>query len=275
MRDQQRWVVVMAVVLVLSGFGRDRCTGTEPQPAGPKRTVAYWTHSGFPEHQMRVVRAFMRLHPDTVVWPWLTSSQDMQAAIRRAMPDYVYLEGKKNPRVGGGGESADQRSRERRRRRRPRVRRPLFARLARVRRFVADPDDPLLRNVAKHPDQARRLLALHGKAIGIGNVVFPSTLTYNKRLFREAAKAFPDAGLVDARGEPIPPATWLELYEKAEAITAYGRLEAKRKGLDESACYGVAIHALRAPYDTPAWYTAAARRGWVLFPLPWRPADHP
>ncbi len=116
---------------------------------------------------------------------------------------------------------------------------------ARLCRFNVNPDDRFIREMEQHPLEAARLLAMNGKAVALRDVSMPETLTYNKRLFREAAKMFPEAGLLDERGEPIPPATWLEFYKAAEVLTRFGREVQKQRGLAEPYCYGVVLQGQR------------------------------
>ena len=132
-------------------------------------------------------------------------------------------------------------------------------------RFIAHPNHPLLRQAEKHPTEAARLLGMHGKVVGIVGVGMPSTVTYNKRLFREAAAMFPEAGLVDGRGEPLPPRTWLELHEKASVIARYGRLAAKKQGAEGPICWGVVIQGQRPGDLMRGIRPLAGVAGWTAF----------
>ena len=67
---------------------------------------------------------------------------------------------------------------------------------AQVYRFRVNPDDRFIRRMDEYPREAARLLKMNGKVLGFRAVDMPSALTYNKRLFREAAKMFPDAASV-------------------------------------------------------------------------------
>ncbi|MFW6066115.1 MAG: ABC transporter permease subunit, partial [Planctomycetota bacterium] len=95
--------------------------------------------------------------------------------------------------------------------------------------------------------EAARLLSMHGKAVGIRGIAMPDTLTYNKRIFREAAKRLPRYRdvLLDDSGDPRPPRTWMELYETARILTEYGRLAAEDRGKSEPVCYGVVLQGQR------------------------------
>jgi len=138
----------------------------------------------------------------------------------------------------------------------------LFDREDGVYRFYANPNDPLLeRNpdgTFKTPAEAARLLHMHGKFLGfIGSTGF-NTLTYNKRVFRQAAEWFESKGEVDkARqlttgdGEALPPTTWPQLREKARLITEYGKRsaeEAQASGQQRDRVYGMVVQGQR-PYD--------------------------
>lgn len=56
---------------------------------------------------------------------------------------------------------------------------------------------------------------------------------------------FPEAGLVDANGEPVPPRTWLEFYEAARVISEYGRRAAEARGQSQPLTYGVVLQGQR------------------------------
>lgn len=114
---------------------------------------------------------------------------------------------------------------------------------ARIHRFQLNPDDRFLREPEKYPLEAARLLAMHGKAVGIRGISMPDTLTYNKRLFREAARRLPRYRdvLLDEAGKPKPPETWAQFYETARIITEYGRELAADRGQTEPVCYGVVL----------------------------------
>jgi ABC-type sugar transport system permease subunit/ABC-type glycerol-3-phosphate transport system substrate-binding protein len=100
--------------------------------------------------------------------------------------------------------------------------------------YQTNPNDPLIKDMAKHPLEAARLLHMHGKFMGFINPIGINALTYNKRLFRNAARMFPEAGLVDSQGEPVPPRTWMELLRVADVLTKYGK-ESKE------GCYGLVM----------------------------------
>jgi ABC-type sugar transport system permease subunit/ABC-type glycerol-3-phosphate transport system substrate-binding protein len=139
--------------------------------------------------------------------------------------------------------------------------RQYFIGKARIHRFRVNPDDRFLRDMESHPKEAARLLAMHGKAIGIRGIAMPKTLTYNKRLFREAAQRLPQYRdvLLDADGEPRPPTTWLELHETARILTEYGRQLAADRGLPEPPVYGIVIQGQRR-YDLMRGIKPLARR---------------
>ena len=79
-----------------------------------------------------------------------------------------------------------------------------------------------------HPVEATRLLKMDGEFMGLAGVNPGNTITYNKRLFREAAEFFQKRdgtshGLVDDAGRASPPRTWKELLDKARLLREYGR----------------------------------------------------
>ncbi len=116
---------------------------------------------------------------------------------------------------------------------------------ARLFRFKLNPEDAYLQNLEANPLEAARLLHMNGKAVAFRDIAMPRILTYNKRLFREAATMFPEAGLVDGHGDPVPPSTWLEFYRTARLLSEYGRRAAVDRGLAEPICYGLTMQGQR------------------------------
>ncbi|MCH8475016.1 MAG: extracellular solute-binding protein [Opitutales bacterium] len=111
-------------------------------------------------------------------------------------------------------------------------------------RWQTNPNDYYIRNRDRYPEQAARLINMHNRVIGFTQVGFPRMMTFNRRIFQEAAEVFPDAGLVDEEGEPVPPATWSELVRVAKVITDYG----KTLDEEENRPYGVILQG-RQPRD--------------------------
>ncbi|MGC9455700.1 MAG: ABC transporter permease subunit [Phycisphaerae bacterium] len=138
---------------------------------------------------------------------------------------------------------------------------------ARIHRFSVNPDDRFLREPEKYPLEAARLLWMHGKAIGIRDVSMPDTLTYNKRIFREAAKRLPQYRdvLLDEAGEPKPPETWAQFHETARIITEYGKELAADRGQSEPVCYGVVLQGQRQHDLMRAIHPLSRRAGSMAF----------
>ncbi|MFP4140706.1 MAG: extracellular solute-binding protein [Phycisphaerae bacterium] len=218
------------------------------------RKVVYWTSSGSPEVDLKRARQFEQIHKDIDVQPNFRETGGLQDILFVSFlsgnpPDYMSVktnELRKFVLIGGlypldgllkkeneqlaekGMTYFDQ----------------YLIGKARVHRFFVNPDDQYLRNFRENPLQAARLLNMHGSVIGLRDVSMPSTVTYNKRLFREAHRMFPDAGLV-VDGEVVPPKTWLDFYRKAKIITEYGKRAAKQQGLPEPVCYGAVLQGQR------------------------------
>ncbi len=211
------------------------------------KKVVFWTASGSPELDLKTASLFMQRpeHRDIMVTPNFRETGGLQDMLFMSFlsgnpPDYMdanLSELRKYALMGGirpmddlvAAEGPD-----------------YFARsllgAARVHRFRVNPEDRILRRengTFAHPREAARLLGMDGRIIGSRGVAMPNTLTYNKRIFREAAAMFPDAGLLDAAGEPAPPTTWMELYEKARTITEYGRRAAEARGWRTPVCHGL------------------------------------
>lgn len=239
--------------------------------------VVFWTNSGSPEVELKRARQFeekysaIRVEPNfreagglrDVVYMSLLSGNPPDFMDCRAsdLRDYVLI-GAVRPlddliaKAGGEEKYLEQY--------------PPTARDGRLYRFNINPDDVFLRKDAEgafaHPREAARLLAMNGRIVGFSpGLGTPALLTYNKRLFRDAAKDFPDAGLVDANGEPVPPRTWLELYQKAKVLTEHGRLAARRMGLREPICYGMILQGQKQRDILRGVRPLAGRAGTMLF----------
>lgn len=135
-------------------------------------------------------------------------------------------------------------------------------------RWFTNPNDPYIREMDRYPEQAARLINMHNRVIGFTNMNFPPMMTYNRKVFQDAARVFPEAGLVDESGEPIPPATWSELIRVARVITDYG----KTLGSEENRPYGLVVQGQR-PRDIMRGLeplaAVAGSRGFDFAGSPW------
>jgi ABC-type sugar transport system permease subunit/ABC-type glycerol-3-phosphate transport system substrate-binding protein len=235
-----RWGDVSAVLSRLGTEGGAR----------PKQVVE-WSTSGSPDVERRRARDFEREHPDIAVELHFRESGRLQDTIyvsflSGAPPDMLGVSfGDMREMVAAGMLRPMDDLLEASLRADPEFVNRRIGGEATLAYFQANPNDPLLARDAqgrfRHPLQAARLLHMHGRFVGFTGGVGNQTLTYNKRVFRNAARMFPDAGLVDGHGEPIPPRTWAELLDKARVITEYGR----RSG---EGCYGIVVQG-RTPRD--------------------------
>ncbi len=211
------------------------------------KEITIWSHSGDPQRERRMAAEFMEANPDVNVAIHFRESGSLGEVIFvsflsgsppdlmdvplaqlreyiadgmvRPMDDLLEAELERNPdylRNRRGGELE-------------------------VFRWSTNPNDYYIRNADRYPEQAARLLNMHDRVLGFTNLGFPDMLTFNRRVFREAAEVFPDAGLVDDEGEPVPPATWSELLRVARVITEYGRT----LGEDATRPYGIIIQGQR------------------------------
>jgi len=99
--------------------------------------------------------------------------------------------------------------------------------------FRVNPRDPWLARDPEtgrfiYPERATRLLKMHGELLGFTSINPGESLTYNRRVFRNAATWYlknegTTHGLVDETGRAAPPATWADLLRKARLISEYGR----------------------------------------------------
>lgn len=216
------------------------------------RKVVYWTSSGSPEVEMNIANQFMREHEDILVQPNFRETGGLQDILYISFlsgnpPDYMDArahELRKYALFGGVRPFDDLLEAEG-----PDYYDRFLDGRGRVYRFETNPDDRFLARDAEgdflHPKEAARLLALSGKAVGLRNISMPDTLTYNKRIFREAAEMFPEAGLVDEHGEPIPPKTWWDFYRTARVISDYGRRAAEERGETQPVAYGLVLQGER------------------------------
>ncbi len=214
--------------------------------------VVYWTSSGSPQNELKRARQFEQLNPSVNIDPNFRQTGGLQDILFVSFlsgnpPDYMSVKAneiRNFVEIGGIyplDELVEAENEQLLRTEGSTYYDQYLLGKARVYRFTVNPDDRFLREMEKYPLEAARLLHMHGKIVGLRDMPSPDTLTYNKRIFREAARMFPEAGLVDENNEPIPPATWLELYEKARVISEYGRRVAEQRGLPAPLTYGVVI----------------------------------
>lgn len=91
-------------------------------------------------------------------------------------------------------------------------------------RYRANPQHPIIRawqEDGQRELEAARLLAMDGRVVGFASLGSASTLTWNRRLVRQAGVMFPE--LLDEEGQPRPPRSWLELRRFAWYVSEWGR----------------------------------------------------
>lgn len=227
-----QWAVVLmalGVAILLAQWSSVAKRFTASGEGDRSKHIVIWSNSGSPEMEKKAAERFMARNPDIRVdlhtaastsfgniinLSFLTGNPpDLLQVSATQLREYVYkgllrplddllaAELRRNPgfldnRIGGE---------------------------LTVVRFRADPDDFYIRERERYPLQAARLINMDGRVIGFSQLgSADKVLTYNKRLFREAGARFPEAGLLDERGEPIPPRTWADLVRVAKVITEYG-----------------------------------------------------
>lgn len=253
MSKQQLSVILIALasILLLSNWGAisDKTAASLREESVRPKKVVYWSSSGSPEAERKQANDFMAdpEYHDVLIKPNFRETGGLQDILFVSFlsgnpPDFLdvqYSEIRKFVLIGavrpiddliekaGGVEAYTS---------------LYMTGPSRLVRFNVNPDDRFFERDESgnflYPLEAARLLEMNGKIVGLQTIDTPSTLTYNKRIFREAAAMFPDAGLIDGNGEPVPPRTWLEFYETARVITEYGKAIAKERGLAEPATYG-------------------------------------
>ncbi|MFW5839744.1 MAG: ABC transporter substrate-binding protein, partial [Planctomycetota bacterium] len=248
-------LIALGAVVLLSTWG-SVADWTENAIRGGQvdrdQEVVYWTSSGSPQNELKRARQFEQRHPNVNIDPNFRQTGGLQDILFVSFlsgnpPDYMSVKGNElRDFVEIGGvypldELVEAENKKLMAQRGQTYFDQFLMGKARVYRFTVDPDDRFLREMDKYPLEAARLLNMHGKIVGLRDMPSPDTLTYNKRIFQLAAREFPSAGLVDENDEPIPPKTWLDLYEKARVITEYGRIEAQRRGLSTPVTYGIVI----------------------------------
>ncbi len=256
MNKQQLSTLLFAagILILFSNWGRlsDLTEATLRQEQYRPHKIVYWSNSGSPEQELKAAAEFMKRHPDVMVKPNFRETGGLQDILYVSFlsgnpPDYMTAEVhelRKYALIGGLRPFDDLLDQEG-----PDYYERYTRGKSRIHRFSVSPDDSIFarddQGRFRHPLEAARLLNLSGKAVGLRGISMPSTLTYNKRIFREAARMFPEADLVDEHGEPIPPATWLQFYRTAEVISEYGRRVAEQRGLPTPVCYGVVLQGQR------------------------------
>ena len=208
--------VGIGTVVLLSQWGdvSDWAESVVRQEQVRPKKVVYWTSSGSPEVDLKRASEFMAKNADTAVLPNFRETGGLQDVLFASFlsgtpPDVldVSLADLREMVAAGMVRPLDD---------------YLAAQLATepdfltnrvdgqpgVYRFRANPNDEYIRDMARFPREAARLLHMHGKFVGFRDTRSIDTLTYNKRVFRQAARMFPDAGLLGPDGEPLPPATW-------------------------------------------------------------------
>lgn len=239
-----------AVVLVacLPVAAQSQNTTNDAESSGAEiKVIRHWASAGAPEVDRKYARQFMAEYPDTrVQLTFLRYPGEWSEVLRAVRADTVDIPASalRDYVVAGLVQPLDKVI-EARRDRKASIVTASPDGPARLVRFAVHPRDPLLRHPSRDPAGARRLLAMHGKPVGLTSVMMPYTLTYNKRVFRKAAGLFPGRGLLDDRGEPVRPRSWIELYEKAKLLTRYGRAAAERQGKDEPVSYGLVLQGQR------------------------------
>lgn len=265
MNRRQFLVILLAVgmLVLLDQWGgiADRLVRLTSDIAGERdKTIRVWSNSGTPEFERRQALDFMRRFEDSYIDINFRTSGNLASTLHVSFmsgspPDLMEVNisdmrdmvanGMLRPMTDLLERSIEEFEEE--------GRDFVNARLdgeAALFHFTVSPDDPLLeldeRGQFKDPLRAARLLKMHGQFMGFTGSTTFDTVTYNKRVFREAAAWFmkkdgTDRGLVDREGNAAPPRTWMELIDKAAAIAEYGR----RSG---SNTYGIVVQG-RTPRD--------------------------
>lgn len=247
-------LVALGVIVLFSQWGTlsDTVEAWLRQEQQRPRKVVYWTSSGSPEVELNIANEFMREHEDILVQPNFRETGGLQDILYISFlsgnpPDYMDAQAhelRKYALFGGVRPFDDLLDAEG-----PGYFDQFLDGRGRIYRFETNPDDRFLERDEEgrflHPKEAARLLALSGKAVGLRNISMPDTLTYNKRVFREAADMFPEAGLVDENGTPVPPKTWWDFYRTAEVISEYGRRAAEERGESQPRVYGLVLQGER------------------------------
>ncbi|MEX1015793.1 MAG: extracellular solute-binding protein [Phycisphaeraceae bacterium] len=250
--------MVLGVIVLLSQWGRvvDHANHHFGDAASDRpKQITQWSWSGSPQHELGLARDFMAQHPDVSVDIHFAESGTVQNVLYVSFasgnpPDLIGVsQGDLRQMVAAG------------------MIRPLDDLLQQqleadpdfidqtvdgpdgLLRFQVNPDDEYLRDPTTHPLEAARLLAMHGQVVGFTDTRSFYTLTYNKRLFREAAQWLTTAGraddarlLVDEQGEARPPATWTTLRQTARLISEYGQARAAE---GRSPVYGIVVQGQR------------------------------
>ncbi len=252
--------VALAVVLVLSFWGplAERIAQEVSMGASRPKKIAVWSNSGTPQFERRTAKDFMEEFPDTFIDLNFTQSGQMGSTLHVSFmsgspPDLLPVTTSELRGYVAQGmlrPATDLLEQTLRERGEDFITNRLVGEEGMV-YFRANPDDPLLALDPKtggflHPVEAARLLKMDGQFMGLTGMDPGNTLTYNKRLFREAAAFFQQRdgtthGLVDDNGRAAPPRTWVELLDKAKRLREYGRESG-------SGIYGIVIQGQKAQH---------------------------
>lgn len=224
--------------------------------------VLEWSNSGSPHHELKLEEDFEALNPEINVIQRFSESGTVGEHVFIAFvsgnpPDIMQVSvAELRDMVVTGRLRAIDDLLERQLAEEPGFLDNLFDGQDAVYRFYANPDDPLFARDEQgrflHPVEAARLVDMHGKAVGLTSSASFDALTYNRRVFRDAARWFTLQGetekaaqLVNEQNEPLPPRTWAEFLDKAVLITEYGR-RAYEAGELAQRVYGVVVQGQRA-----------------------------
>lgn len=214
------------------------------------KEITYWSSSGDPSLTRRIAQDFMEENPDVNVALHFRESGSMGEVIFVSFlsgtpPDIMDIPiSQIRDYIADGMVRPIDDLLEAELARNPDYLELRLGRESEIFRWQTNPNDYYIRNRDRYPEQAARLINMHNRVVGFTQVGFPRMMTFNQRLFREAAEVFPEAGLLDEGGNPVPPATWSELLRVAKVITEYG----KTLEDGETRPYGVVLQG-RQPRD--------------------------
>ncbi|MFP4107027.1 MAG: ABC transporter permease subunit [Phycisphaerae bacterium] len=275
-------LAALGVIVLLSSWDNvaEWTEATLRQESVRPKKVAFWTSSGSPAVELKRARQFMQENPDIFVKPNFRESGGFNdilfvSFLSGSPPDYMTVQAGDIREMVVTGRIrpiddliAQQLERD------PEFFEKDFLGRDRIYRFTVNPNDRYLREMDKYPLEAARLLEMNGKAVGLRGLTSLSSLTINKRLFREAHEWFkthppkvePRIQLIDeASGEAIYPKTWYEFYEAARLLSLYGREKAEELGQTDPVCYGVVLQGQRPRDLMRGIRPLAARAGSIGF----------
>ncbi|TVR47122.1 MAG: ABC transporter permease subunit [Planctomycetota bacterium] len=233
MRSPWAWMVVgIAIMLVTSWWGpMARALALWSGGVGGANVeISVWSTSSDPERDQQIARGFSEVYPDAALSIRFRESSTVGEAVYVSFlsgnpPDVMDMPlNQIEESVAAGLIRPLDDLLERALAEDPEFLNRRLGRELEVVRFRANPDHPIIRDWHERGEkslEAARLLAMDGRVVGFARLGSAATLTWNRRLVREAGALFPE--LLNEDGQPRAPRTWKELRHFAALVSEWSR----------------------------------------------------